>query len=130
MNGEKLAHKVSFRLDYETWAKLQAAAHEAGLKPNDWVRELTIETLVRGLGLHPNQRLLLEQFVRTQYLVANGFQLLAEDKLTAEEWKKFRASAKGKIDVITNRALADYRSRKEQNGGITNSQISGAGEEL
>ena len=74
MTGEKLTHKVSFRLDYETWAKLEAAAHDAGLKPNDWVRELTMETLARGFGLSPHHRLLFEQFVRTQYLVANGFQ--------------------------------------------------------
>jgi len=113
MTGEKLTHKVSFRLDYETWAKLEAAAHDAGSKPNDWVRELTMETLARGLGLSPHQRLLFEQFVRTQYLVANGFQLLAENKLTADDWKKFRAAAKEKIDEITARAMADFRSRRQ-----------------
>ena len=113
MTGEKLTHKVSFRLDYETWVKLEAAAHDAGLKPNDWVRELTMETLARGLGLSPHQRLLFEQFVRTQYLVANGFQLLAENKLTVDDWKKFRASAKEKIDEITARAMADFRSRRQ-----------------
>ena len=112
MTKEKLTHVVTFRLDYESWTKLESAAHDSGLKPNDWVRELTIETLVRGVALHPNQLVLLEQFVRTQYLVANGFQLLADNKLTSEEWKKFRASAKGKIDEITARALADYRARK------------------
>src|SRR5688572_4677127 len=113
MTGVKLTHKVSFRLDYETWAKLEAAAHEAGLKPNDWVRELTMETLARGFGLSPHQRLLFEQFVRTQYLVANGFQLLAENKLTADDWKKFRAAAKEKIDEITARAMADFLSRRQ-----------------
>ena len=118
MTGEKLTHKVSFRVDYETWVKLETAAHDSGLKPNDWVRELTIETLVRGVALQPNQLVLLEQFVRTQYLVANGFQLLADNKLTSEEWKKFRASAKGKIDEITARALADYRARKRRIGSL------------
>ena len=113
MTGEKLTHKVSFRLDYETWVKLEAAAHDAGLKPNDWVRELTMETLARGLGLSPHQRLLFEQFVRTQYLVANGFQLLAENKLNASDWKKFRAAAKEKIDEITARAITDFRARRK-----------------
>ena len=126
MTKDKLTHIVTFRLDYESWARLESAAHDSGLKPNDWVRELTIETLVRGLALHPNQRVLLEQFVRTQYLVANGFQLLADNKLTSDEWKKFRASAKGKIEEITAHALADYRIRKNR---IHNLQVSHDGEE-
>jgi hypothetical protein len=111
MSREKLSYKLTFRIDYETWVRLERAARDSGLRPSDWVRELTIETLRKGAGLNPNQRILFEQFVRTQYLVANGFQLLAENKLTAEEWRKFRASAKEKIDVITDRALADFRKR-------------------
>ena len=38
-----------------------------------------------------NERILFEQFARGQYLITQGFQLLAENNLTAEEWKKFRA---------------------------------------
>jgi len=113
MTREKLTHKVTFRLDYQTWVKLESAARDSGSRPNDWVRELTIEALAGGVGLNPNQRVLFEQSVRTQYLVANGFQLLADNKLTSDEWKKFRASAKEKINVIADRALADFRSRGE-----------------
>ena len=116
MNREKLTHKVSFRLDYQTWVKLESTARDSGLRPNDWVRELTTETLAEGFGLSPNQRVLFEQFVRTQYLVANGFQLLADNKLTSDEWKKFRAAAKEKINVIADRALADFRSRGQSEG--------------
>lgn len=112
MKREKLTHIVTFRLDDEQWAQLESAAHDARAKANDWVRDLTIETLAHGFGLKPNERLLFEQFARTQYLVANGFQLLADDKLTSEEWKKFRAFAKEKIDVISDRALAEFRSRR------------------
>jgi hypothetical protein len=115
MTSKKLTNKVSFRLDDETWIKLESAAHEAGLKPNDWVRELTMETLTGGSALSPHRRLCFEQFVRTQYLVANGFQLLAENKLTGDEWKKFRAAAKEKIDEITSRAMADFQSRRRNN---------------
>lgn len=121
MTREKLTYKLTFRIDYETWIRLETAARDSGVRPSDWVRELTIGTLARGFGLNPSQRILLEQFVRTQYLVANGFQLLADNKLTSEEWKRFRASAKEKINVITDRALADYRSRKNVSAGIGNS---------
>ena len=112
MRKEKLVHIVTFRLAYEHWAKLELAAHDAAATPNDWVRDLTIETLTDGRGLQPNQRILFEQFVRTQYLIANGFQLMADNKLTSEEWRKIRASAKEKINVIAKRALDDFRSRR------------------
>lgn len=113
MKKEKLTHVVAFRLDIEQWVQLEAAAHRAHSKPNDWVRDLTIEALAKGFGLKPNERILLEQFVRTQYLVAQGFQLLANQKLSTEEWKKIRAYAKEKIQDLTNLALADIRSRKD-----------------
>src|SRR6266498_4721045 len=111
MKREKLTQIVTFRLDYEQWAQLESAARGARAKPNDWVRDLTIETLCHRFDLKQNERILFEQFARTQYLVANGFQLLADDKLTSEEWKKFRAFAKEKIDVITDRALAEFQSK-------------------
>lgn len=50
---------------------------------------------------------------RIRYLVANGFQLLADDKLTTEEWKKLRIFSKEKIEIIAERALSDFRLRME-----------------
>ena len=111
MNREKLIHIVTFRLADEQWVQLESAAHAGQVKPNDWVRDLTVQTLSNEVRLRPHERLLFDQFVRTHYLVANGFQLLADDKLSPEEWKKLRLFAKDKIDLIADRALADLRSR-------------------
>ena len=46
------------------------------------------------------ERIFFEQSVGIRYLVANGFQLLADDRLTTEEWKKLRMFSKEKIDII------------------------------
>ena len=111
MNREKLIHIVTFRLADEQWVQLESAAQASQVKPNDWGRGLTGQTLSNEVRLRPHERLLFDQFVRTHYLVANGFQLLADDKLSPEEWKKHRLFAKDKIDLIADRALADLRSR-------------------
>jgi hypothetical protein len=68
-------------------------------------------------GLSKHERLIFNQVIRTQYLVANGFQMLADDTLTTAAWKKFRAFAREKIDVISDRALAEFRSRTRSDGG-------------
>ena len=111
MKREKLTHIVTFRLNDEQWVRLESAALNAGAKPNDWVRDLTIETLANGFALQPNHHFIAAQIARTQYLVGIGFQMLADDKLTTEEWKKLRTFAKEDIDVITERALVDFQSR-------------------
>jgi len=41
---------------------------------------------------------------RIQYLVGIGFQMLADDRLSTEEWRKIRDFSKDSVDVITNRA--------------------------
>jgi hypothetical protein len=57
------------------------------------------------------ERLLFEQFVRAQYLVTQGFQLLADDNLTADEWKKLRINAKQRVSELAENALASYAER-------------------
>jgi hypothetical protein len=57
-------------------------------------------------GLSKSERILLEQFACPQYLVTHGFQLLADDNLTSEEWKKFRAIANERASEIADVALA------------------------
>ena len=109
-------HRVGFRLDDEAWVKLERVVDGTGLSPHDWCRMAALEKLNKHLGLTWSERFLFEQFLRNQYLVANGFQLLADDNLTSEEWKKFRAFAKEKIDVILELALADFRSRMDGGG--------------
>ena len=110
-------HTIGFRLSDEAWFRITQEVVNTDLTPQDWCRLVVLDRLDREYGLTKNERILFEQFARTQYLVANGFQLLADDKLTPEEWKKFRAFAKEKINLITDRALAEFRLRTESNSG-------------
>jgi hypothetical protein len=48
----------------------------------------------------------LENFVRAQYLVTQGFQLLADGNLTGDQWKKLRAIATERVAELTDNALA------------------------
>jgi hypothetical protein len=51
-------------------------------------------------------------------MVGLGFKMLADNKLTSEEWKRLRDFAKEKIDVITDRTLAELEARTEQEPGL------------
>jgi hypothetical protein len=62
-------------------------------------------------GFSKKERLLFQTIVRTQFFVAFGFQMLADDTLTSDEWKKLRAYAKGKADYLLQQTIADFRSR-------------------
>lgn len=112
----RFPHTISYRLTDEDYLKLEQEVNKTHLTPHDWCRLVVLDRLNQEYGLSKNERILFEQFARTQYLVANGFQLLADDNLTSEEWKKFRAFAKEKIDVISDRALAEFRSKTASNG--------------
>ena len=48
-----------------------------------------------------------------QFFVAFGFQMLADETLTTDEWKKLRASAKEKADYLLQQTIADFRSCME-----------------
>lgn len=82
-------HTISFRLTNELWLRLEQEVAETNLTVHEWCRLAVLERLNRDHGLSKSERILLEQFACSQYLVANGFQLLADDKLTSEEWKSF-----------------------------------------
>ena len=66
----------------------------------------------RGVGeAKPRPRIVEERahsvraFARGQFLVTQGFQLLAEDKLTPEEWMRYRRAANNRIAEIAAQAL-------------------------
>ena len=109
-------HRIGFRLDDETWLKLEKVIRGTGLSAHDWCRLATLERLNVDFGLTRNERFLFEQIARTQYLVGLGFQMLADDKLSTEDWKKLRTFATEKIDVISNRVLTEATSRVDSNG--------------
>lgn len=114
MKRARLTHIITFRLDSDQWQQLQSASQAAREKPNDWVRDLTIQTLANGLGLKPSERFVLEQFAAAQYLVTHGFQLLAEDNLTTEEWKRIRTIANERSSEIADVALTTRSKSSSQ----------------
>ena len=60
------------------------------------------------------EHLLFEQFVRAQYLVTAGSQLLADDNFTADEWKRFRAIGNEQTSELAEKALAMHARRNGQ----------------
>jgi hypothetical protein len=108
-------HRIGYRLDDEAWDKLEKAILGTGLSPHDWCRLAVMEKLDRDHRLSEAERFLFEQFARGQYLVTQGFQLLADDKLTSEMWMKFRRFADERASEIVDRALASYAKRNGQN---------------
>src|ERR687892_2154474 len=99
-------HTISFRLTDEAWLDIQKQIADSDLTAHEWCRKAALERLNNNYGLSKAERLLLEHFVRAQYLVTQGFQLLADDKLTGEHWKKLRVIATERASEITDNALA------------------------
>jgi len=75
----RFPHTISYRLTDEDYLKLQREIHDTGLTPHDWCRLVVLDRLNRDRGLSKTEEIFFEQMCRTQYLVANGFQLLADE---------------------------------------------------
>jgi hypothetical protein len=112
MRRPKLTRVISFRVTEEDWLKIERAADDCDDKPPDWCRTLVFETLRMPVPLTPSQRILFGQIARTAFLVENGFTLLAEDTLESEHWKRYRSYARANLDAITDKALAETRSKR------------------
>ena len=99
-------HTISFRLTDEAWLAIQKQIAGCDLTAHEWCRKAALERLNNDYGLSKIERLLLEHFVRAQYLVTQGFQLLADNNLTGDQWKKLRAIATERASELTDNALA------------------------
>jgi len=108
-------HTIGFRVTDETWFAIQREISNTDLTPHDWCRIVVLDSLNRGFGLTKKERIFYEQSAAIRYLIANGFQLLADDRLNTDEWKKLRMFSKEKIDIISERALEHFRSRTQNN---------------
>ena len=115
-NGLRFPHTISYRLTDEDFLKLEQEVNKTGLTPHDWCRLVVLDKLNQEYALSKNERFLFAQVARIQYLVSIGFQMLADDKLTTEQWTKIRGFAKEKIDVLTDRTMKDFRSRTAGEG--------------
>jgi hypothetical protein len=114
MPKTKKLKTISYRISQELWMKIEREAATTGETPHQWGRSAALEKLNDEHGLSRNERILFEQFARAQYLVTQGFQLLADDNLTNEEWKKFRAIANERTSEIAEAALAMHAKRNGQ----------------
>ena len=99
-------HTISFRLTDEAWRSIQKEIAGGQLTAHEWCRKAALERLNNNYALSKTERLLLEHFVRAQYLVTQGFQLLADGNLTGDQWKKLRAIATERAAELTDNALA------------------------
>jgi hypothetical protein len=115
-NALRFPHTISYRLTDEDFLKLEQEVNETGLTPHDWCRLVVLDRLNQEYALSKNERFLFAQVARVQYLVSIGFQMLADDKLSTEEWTKIRVFAKEKIDLVTDRTMKDFRSRTTSDG--------------
>ena len=107
-------HTIGFRVTDETWLRIEQEIEETDLTAHDWCRMVVLDRLDREYGFSKKERLLLHQVVRTQFLIAQGFQVLAENKLTTDAWQKIRAYGKEKADYFARLALEEFQS---QTGG-------------
>jgi len=105
--GRRFPQTISFRLSDEDYLKIEEEVKGTTLTAHDWCREAALERLNRELGMSKSQRILFDQVVRAQYLIGLGLQLLADNKLTSEEWKKVRSYARENLEPISSRALDD-----------------------
>src|ERR1044072_2879253 len=83
-------HKIGFRVTDQTWFQIQEEIAEAGLTPHDWCRLVVLDRLNHEFGLSRKELYFLHQILRTQFMVGHGFDLLVDDKLTVELWRKYR----------------------------------------
>ncbi len=97
---------ISFRLTDEAWLGIQKEIAGRDLTAHEWCRKVALDRLNNDYALSKAERLLWEHFVRAQYLVTQGFQLLADDNLTGDQWKKLRAIATERAAELTDNALA------------------------
>jgi hypothetical protein len=70
-----------------------------------------VEKLHGNDELTSGDRFLFHHIVRAQYLLTYGFQMLAADSLTTEDWNKLCINAKPKVSELAENALARYAER-------------------
>src|ERR1044072_2956388 len=110
--GHQFPQIISFRLSDEDYLRIEQEVKGTNTNPRDWCLDAALERLNRELGLSKSQRILFDQLVRAQYLIGLGLQLLADNNLTADEWKKVRGYARENLEQIGSKALEDLLQRK------------------
>jgi hypothetical protein len=102
---------ISYRITQEEWSETEKRAATVQERPHQWARSALLEKLHGNDELTSGDRFLFHHLVRAQYLLTYGFQMLADDSLTSEEWKKLRVNAKHRVSDLAESALASYAER-------------------
>ena len=105
---------ISFRITEEEWRDIEKRAATVRESPHQWARSAMLEKLHSNDELTSGDRFLFHHIVRAQYLLTYGFQMLADNSLTSEDWKKLRIEAKHKVSELAESALASYAERTAQ----------------
>ena len=112
---------ISYRITEETWNEIEKRATTAGESPHQWARSALLEKLTRNDELTHADRFLFHHLVRAQYLITQGFQMLADQSLTSEAWKKLRVNAKYRVSELVESALASLAEKSSQKVSIGDS---------
>ena len=102
---------ISFRITEEEWSDIEKRAATVRESPHQWARSAMLEKLHGNDELTRGDRFLFHHLVRAQYLLTQGFQMLADNNLTSEDWKKLRVNAKQRVSELAEHALARYAER-------------------
>ncbi len=102
---------ISFRITEEEWTDIEKRAATVRESPHQWARSAMLEKLHGNHELTSGDRFLFHHIVRAQYLLTYGFQMLADDRLTTEDWNKLCVNAKQKVFELAENALARYVER-------------------
>jgi len=102
---------ISFRITEEEWTDIEKRAATVRESPHQWARSAMLEKLHSNDELTSGDRFLFHHIVRAQYLLTYGFQMLADDRLTTEDWNKLCVNAKPKVSELAENALARYAER-------------------
>ena len=107
-------HTISFRLTNEAWLGIHTEIGGSDLTPHEWCRKAVLEKLDNHYGMTKTERFLFQHMIRAQYLITQGFQMLADHNLTTEEWKKLRANAKHRASELADAALTSYAGKSSR----------------
>jgi hypothetical protein len=106
-------HTIGFRVTDQTWVRIEQEIAKTDLTPHDWCRLVVLDKLDHEYALSKNEMVLFQQVARIQWILSQGFNILAHGELTVERWDRFRAFARNNADRFAELALNDFRRRTE-----------------
>ena len=121
MSPEK-ERTISYRITEEVWNEIEKRGATAGESPHQWARSALLEKLIHNDELTRADRFLFHHLVRAQYLITQGFQMLADQSLTGEAWQKLRVNAKHRVSELVESALASHTEKSAQKVAIGDSK--------